>query len=299
MCSSRGLRDRGSDAAVSMNVETVTTSDRSLLHAVRATLDGAEEAFLCVAFVQEKGLHLLQKELEGLRARGARSRLLVTTTFQTTSPSALSMASGLGLDVRVLNPGSGRTFHPKLYLGSNRVDARAVVGSANLTGGLATNLEAAVSLRGVREDVPLARAWDWAEALWSDDRVERWTPQAAERVEEPFEPELYRALRAEVKRSPVFHTLGPSPRKNRVVELTPVEVHVETERSRERTGGAETIPAWMFNLAWARLRTHGTLSNTVLLRDLRVHRSSAVCAILARLPQVERVPASEIVLRWR
>ncbi|WP_041454131.1 hypothetical protein [Anaeromyxobacter sp. K] len=88
---------------MSMNVETVTTSDRSLLHAVRATLDGAEEAFLCVAFVQEKGLHLLQKELEGLRARGARSRLLVTTTFQTTSPSALSMASGLGLDVRVLN----------------------------------------------------------------------------------------------------------------------------------------------------------------------------------------------------
>ncbi len=61
-----------------------------------ATLDGAEDAFLCVAFVQEKGLHLLEKELEALRRRGARSRLLVTTTFQTTSPSALSMASGLG-----------------------------------------------------------------------------------------------------------------------------------------------------------------------------------------------------------
>lgn len=37
-----------------MHVETVTTSDRSLLHAVRSTLDGAEEVFLCVAFVQEK-----------------------------------------------------------------------------------------------------------------------------------------------------------------------------------------------------------------------------------------------------
>ena len=30
-----------------------------------------------------------------------------------------------------------------------------------------------------------------------------------------------------------------------------------------------------------------------------VHRSSAVCAILARLPHVERVPGREIVLRWR
>jgi hypothetical protein len=28
-------------------------------------------------------------------------------------------------------------------------------------------------------------------------------------------------------------------------------------------------------------------------------RSSAVCAVLARLPQVERVPRREIVLRWR
>ena len=73
-----------------MEVETVTTSDRSLLHAVRATLDGAEEAFLCVAFVQEKGIHLLEKELDGLRRRQAHSRLLVTTTFQTTSDSALA-----------------------------------------------------------------------------------------------------------------------------------------------------------------------------------------------------------------
>ncbi len=55
----------------------------------------------------------------------------------------------------------------------------------------------------------------------------------------------------------------------------------------------------MFNLAWDRLRTHGTLSNSELLNDLRVHRSSAVCAILARPPQVERVPGKEIVLRWR
>ncbi|HET8539751.1 MAG TPA: phospholipase D family protein [Anaeromyxobacter sp.] len=248
-----------------MHVETVTTSDRTLLHAVRSTLETAEEAFLCVAF-----------------------------------PSALSMASGLGLDVRVLNPGSGRTFHPKLYLGLHQAGAaQAVIGSANLTGGLATNLEAAIALRGSREDAPLARAWEWAETLWSDDRVERWTPQVAERREEPFEPELFKVFAAEVRWEPVFMTLGPNPMPNRVVELTPVEVHVETERSRERAGGAEAIPAWMFNLAWERLRTHGTLSNSMLLNDLRVHRSSAVCAIFARLPHVERVPGREIVLRWR
>jgi hypothetical protein len=281
-----------------VEVATVTTSDRSLLQAVRSTLAEANEAFLCVAFVQEKGLHLLEKELDALTRRNVRSRLLVTTTFQTTSPSALAMASGLGLDVRVLNPGSGRTFHPKLYLGTSLSGSNAVIGSANLTGGLATNFEAAVSLRGTRGDAPLAKAWAWAEELWADDRVVPWTPTAAERIEEVFEPDLYAALQAEVRRNPVFRTLGPSSRPNRIVELTPVEVHVETERSRSR-GGAEPIPAWMFNLAWDRLRTHGTLSNSELLNDLRVHRSSAVCAILARLPQVERAQGREIVLRWR
>jgi hypothetical protein len=281
-----------------MRVATVTTSDRSLLHAIRTTLTEADEALLCVAFVQEKGLHLLEKELEGLRRRKARSRLLVTTTFQTTSTSALAMARGLGLEVRVLNPGSGRTFHPKLYLGAAGLGARAVIGSANLTGGLFANLEAAVSLDGGRKDEPIAGAWTWAEALWTDPRAEPWAPTAAEPIEEAFEPALYPLLRAEVRRDPVFITLGLK-KENRVVELSPVEMRVETEHSRQEAGGAEAIPAWMFNLAWDRLRTHGTLSNKELLNDLRVHRSSAVCAILARLPRVERATGKEIVLRWR
>lgn len=282
-----------------MEVATVTTSDRSLLHSIRGVLSSAEEAFLCVAFVQEKGIHLLHKELEALGRRRARSRLLVTTTFQTTSQAALSMATRLGLDVRILNPGAGRTFHPKLYLSSSSAGASAIIGSANLTGGLATNLEAAVALRGSRQDQPIARAWGWAEELWSDQRAEPWTPGAAEQSLEVFDPLLYAGLVAEVRRDPVFMTLGRLRKPNRVVELTPVEAHVETERSSRSARASQPIPAWMFNLAWERLRTHGTLANTELLNDLRVHRSSSVCAMLARLPQVERMPGKQIVLRWR
>ena len=283
---------------VALHVETVTTTDRTLLSAVRSTLDGAEDVFLCVAFVQEKGLRLLQSELERLRRRKVRARLLVTTTFQTTTSAALSMAAGLGMDVRLLNPGAGRTFHPKLYLGNAGEDARAVIGSANLTGGLFANIEAAVALHGLRSDQPLARAWEWALDLWEDPRVQPWTQEPVTPEQEAFEPKLYAELRAEVLRDPVFRTLGRD-RANRIVELTPLEVQIETERSRERTGGAEPVPAWMFNLAWQRLQTHGSLSNIELLRDLRVHRSTAVCAILARLPQVEVVPGRTVVLRWR
>ena len=84
-------------------------------------------------------------------------------------------------DVEIIGEG------PKLYLGSRPGGDTAVIGSANLTGGLATNFEAAVALRGTRDDAPLARAWAWAEDLWSDDRVEPWTPRAAEQVEDGFD----------------------------------------------------------------------------------------------------------------
>jgi hypothetical protein len=282
-----------------VHVETVTTSDGSLLRAVRSTLASAREVLLCVAFVQAKGLHLIARELEALQRRRVRARLLMTTHFSVGTPAALGEARQLGFEVRILNPGSGQTFHPKLYLADSPTGTRAVIGSANLTGGLATNLEVAVALRGSRGDTPLADAWGWAESLWRDDRTSPWTARVAEPAVETFEPALYAQLAAEIEREPVFATLGPTPRPNRVVDLTPSEVYVETERSRARTGRAEPIPAWMFNLAWDRLRTHGTLSNRELLEDLRVHRSSAVCAILARVPGVQRLGGGGIRLGWR
>ena len=52
--------------------------DRSLLHAVRGALADADEAFLCVAFVQEKGIHLVEKELE--ERRGMMGEMLAEMT---------------------------------------------------------------------------------------------------------------------------------------------------------------------------------------------------------------------------
>jgi hypothetical protein len=202
--------------------------------------------------------------------------------------------------VRILNPGSGRTYHPKLYLGRSTRHIEAVIGSANLTGGLWTNVEAAVSLRGRDSDTPLRRAWEWAEAQWTDPRAYEWIPTQVEYVPSPetIESRLYGALEEEVRRDPVFMTLGRFPRPNRVTSLSPLGIEIQTERSRERHGGSELVPAWMLNLAWDRLRVLRKLSNRELLEDLRVHRSSAVCAILARLPGVVHEPGPRVVLRW-
>jgi hypothetical protein len=45
------------------------------------------------------------------------------------------------------------------------------------------------------------------------------------------------------------------------------------------------------------LRAHGRLTNARLLRQLNVKRSSAVCALLARIPGVEVAPSGPIELR--
>ena len=208
------------------------------------------------------------------------------------------MATGLGMDVRVLNPGAGRTFHPKLYLGNTGQEARAVIGSANLTGGLFANIEAAVALQGQRSDQPIARAWEWALNLWDDPRVQPWSQGVVATQQELFDSELYTALRAEVRRDPVFRTLGRD-RPNRVVERTPIEVQIETERSREGPEAQSLYPLGCSTSPGIGCGTHGTLSNVELLNDLRVHRSTAVCAILARLPKVEVMPGRTIVLRWQ
>ena len=84
---------------------------------------------------------------------------------------------------------------------------------------------------------------------------------------------------------------------NRVVQIEPDQLLIETERSQGR-GPPEKVPAWMFNLAFAYLQTHGELDYSKLTEELRVHRSSAVLAVLARHPAVEIVPG-RVALRLR
>ena len=280
-----------------MDVSTVSTADHSLLRGVRSTLTQADEALLCVAFASEAGVNLLRKEFSQL---GGNTRLLATTVFGRGTPPALNAAVKRGVQVKVLNPGASSTYHPKLNLGRGDHGAAAVVGSANLTGGLVNNVEVAALLQGNPQDTALRDAWSWAEKLWSDDRSEVWIPrEPGVKDVERFHSDLYKLIKREVAREPVFMTLGSKPKENRVVELTPTEMYIATARSMQSGTGAEPVPAWMINLAWDYLRQHGSLSNPYLLNELRVHRSSAVLAVLARLPLIEQVGRSPITLEWR
>lgn len=261
-----------------------------LLTRVRGALDGADDSLLCVAFISMEGVHLLSQQLKHAK----RSRLLATTVFGSTAPAALDMASDLGVEVRVLNPSSG-TYHPKLYLARRGGVSTAVIGSANLTAGLVSNVEVCSVIEGDLEQ--LAPAWRIGEQLWSDPRATPWT--GGPQVEAPWD-ELLTRLDLFVPAGTVVHTLGSSPQPNTVARIDSAGVWIETDRSRVRGRGPQLVEQWMLRLAWDYLTFHGHLTNRYLLADdgLSVKRSSAVCALLAQLPGVEVVSTQPIELIW-
>ncbi|MBI1944638.1 MAG: hypothetical protein HYS27_03020 [Deltaproteobacteria bacterium] len=272
--------------------------DHNLLRGIRSTLHDADEAILCVAFASSAGVHLLRRELEPLRARQG-AMLLVTSVFGTTKPEALHLARDAGVDVRVINPSKG-TFHPKLYLARRGDRISAVVGSANLTGGLVNNVEMAIRMQGEMRERELALLLAWARELWSSSDAIGWTDDGARPPAEPLSAELFALIDAALAGDPVVRTLGTGA-VNLVVERTPHGLYVETGRSRARGVGAELVPGWMIELAWDYLRAHGSLTNKLLLdKDgLNVKRSSFVCALLARLPGVEVFHEPSLGLRTR
>jgi HKD family nuclease len=278
-----------------MQIETVTAPAGGMLAAVRSVLDHGDQALLCVAFAQTRGVHLIRDELKDAANRGS-ARVLVTT-FGSTAPVALAAIQQTGADLRVLNPVGG-TYHPKVYLGRSAKSIHAVVGSVNLTSGLVANIEVATVMRGSSDDQPLAELWNWAETTWSHARARAWTGVVKPGEDEEIEPELLAMLSAVARESPRVYTLGPSAAENVVSDVMASGLLVETARSRERSAGPQLIPPRMLNLAWDTLRARGRLSNREMLEELRIHRSSFVCAVLARLPGVRVDPGRTIVLRY-
>ncbi len=272
-----------------MDVQQLSPSfggERNLLATMRRSLDDADEALLCVAFASMGGVHLLRDELQALGKRNG-VLLLVTTVFGSTAPAALQFAKDLGVSVRVMNHSRG-TYHPKVYVTRRGDQVSVITGSANLTNGIVANVEMATKLVGDMREPELARTLAWARDLWDAPSVVPWEPRGA--IEnEVLDPILATAIEALARASPVIETLGTKRARNRIVQVVPQGVYVETERSEAHQRGAQLVPSWMIQLAWDFVRTHGALTNKFLLANdgLNVKRSSFVCALLSRVPGLQ------------
>jgi hypothetical protein len=256
---------------------------REPLVAVRRVLANADEAVLAVAFVQQRGVNLLERQLARLPA----GRLVATTGFGSTTAPGLDGAQRHGLGVRALNPARG-TFHPKLYVARHGDRLAAAVGSANLTSGLVANLEAVALLHGSDTEPALREPWDLAQSCWTHPLALDGAPEVVPAPAELLEGDLLARLRAAVPVPAQIATLGDDLRPNWIRDITPDGVWVETERSRSAGRPAQLVEAWMIQVAWDWLQAHGTLTNRHLLATdgLNVKRSGFVCALLARLAEV-------------
>jgi hypothetical protein len=268
---------------------------REPLAAVRRVLEGADEVLLGVAFVQQRGVNLLEQQL-GTVGTG---RLVTTTVFGSTTSQGLDAARAAGLGVRVFNPSRG-TFHPKLYLARHGNRIAAALGSANLTSGLIANVEVVAVLHGPRTAQSLRTLWETAKSWWAHEDAIDWSPTVVAAPAEVLEPDLFRRIMTAVPVGSQISTLRDG-NPNWIRDVSRDGVWVETLESLRKGQPPQLVEAWMIQIAWDYLVAHGSLTNRHLVakQGLNVKRSSFVCALLARLPSVTVASIKPITLTLR
>ena len=213
-----------------------------------------------------------------------------------------------------------RAYHPKIYLGRSRENHRVLVGSANLTAcGLLKNVEASVSLGGAGAAGVYADAVEALEDLWSSGEAHDLprglrsplvarSPRVVPELQIGVEQDLAAPLRFRDRLAPVveddeFDVVWQGvealcQQKDRVYTATGVENRIlDYDPGKGVLVGTGKSPRgqWvdrsMFERTLAGLRRFGDLPlNTPegsslpdCTRYLRVHRSSAVYALLRAL----------------
>lgn len=135
------------------------TSDNHL-DEVRNVLEqpDIERSIISVAFLSQRGFELLSDVIKPIADR---TTILAGIRNGITSAQGLLACIESGCMTYAVDTGSrGVLFHPKVYLGKNKKEARIVLGSANLTvGGMNSNIEASLKMvldLGNKEDAELA-----------------------------------------------------------------------------------------------------------------------------------------------
>ena len=115
---------------------------------------------------------------------------------------------------------------------------------------------------------------------------------------EEMEPNLLHNLRRAVSPGDVLTTLSQG-KPNRVIDISPAGVLIETDESEKADKGPQLVPAWMLNLGWRHLCREHSVTNSHLLTVHNLRRSSAVCTLLGALSDVEVASRRPIELRIR
>lgn len=124
------------------------SEEGSLADFLRTHIVQANRIDMAVAFLNDRGLSLVEDELQAALDRGCAVRLFVGTDFYLTDPKTLrrlqrSFKQQGRSELFLVGQNPKAIFHPKVYVVEKSEEIIAIVGSANLTGGgLSDNQEA-------------------------------------------------------------------------------------------------------------------------------------------------------------
>lgn len=133
-----------------MNI-TNNTSTENHLKVIKEKILTAEEIFIAVAFLKYSGLKKIETDLKNALERKVKLTIITGLDFYQTEPEALKKLQSLkksyeSCEILIYKQETNKTFHPKLYLFSNKNEHFGIIGSANLTdGGLTRNCELSIN----------------------------------------------------------------------------------------------------------------------------------------------------------
>lgn len=119
--------------------------------------------------------------LDDLASRGGQVEIIAGVDFQLTDLAALKRFERPPSEARVYlhpDPAARSVFHPKVYLAESGDRSAAIVGSSNLTaGGLGSNVEANLLIRGVPSEPLIQGIRSFHTRLWNSGFTFRVTDQ--------------------------------------------------------------------------------------------------------------------------
>jgi superfamily II DNA or RNA helicase/HKD family nuclease len=146
---------------------------------VRAEIDSSNEVDLLCAFVKWHGLRLLDQELQRLRERGARFRVITTTYMGATERGALDrLIREFGAEVKIQYDTARTRLHAKAWMFRRRTGFdTAYVGSSNLSrAALLDGVEWNVRLSSVATPQLLEKFTATFDTYWNDISFETYDP---------------------------------------------------------------------------------------------------------------------------
>jgi HKD family nuclease len=150
-----------------MHAQVIDNGTAGLSDVLGPLIQNATDVKMAVAFASRDGIALLRPSLDAALANAAHVEFLVGLDMHGTETNALrdlfdlSKDSGNAALYCYLSSSSGTIYHPKIYLARAYDESSVVIGSSNLTrGGLKSNIEANVLLKGAFLDETIAGAYE-------------------------------------------------------------------------------------------------------------------------------------------